>query len=597
MFSQGLHSFARIETPWGISRLDEAGIWRLRPRDLRLDAFWGGAPDPQNPWGWAFTDWGQPIVVAGNNGGIFYPLPEMIPGHDDRRVGNIWVDARGRKSSGPDIVGTAHLPPEWQGVLITGGYINNSVWALKIADDGAGFRVNDLPPLITSTHGSFRPIDVKIGPDGAIYIADWYNPIIGHYQASFRHPDRDKTHGRIWRITYKGRPLVQQPPLADAPIESLCDDLKASERWTRFQAKRVLVSRPGDQVTKILKGWCDRLDPDDPLTEHALVEALGVFESLDVIEPRVLSRLFKAKHPEARAFAAEALSRWAGKLPAVLDDAMILADLAHDENPRVRLAAVVAAANIARPDSIITIFGATEQPRDRFIDSALREAVLALKPQWQPLLANAGRLGWKREWIEFLEKSGQEPAPKVVGPATDAKTQEMMRAALSQPVGKLRATPDFVAKLSQEIREKGDPRRGETVFHRPELACIGCHSIAGTGGTIGPPLDSIGSGQPLDFIIGAVLEPQKEVKEGYEALEITTKSGQTIQGYRVREDAAEFTVRDVAEQKEKRIPKDSIKQQRPIGSLMPSGLVDNLSRQDLCDLFRYLSGLGKAVAP
>jgi glucose/arabinose dehydrogenase len=62
---------------------------------------------------------------------------------------------------------------------------------LRIADDGAGFRVTDLPPFITSTHGSFRPVDVKIGPDGAIYIADWYNPIIGHYQASFRHPDRD----------------------------------------------------------------------------------------------------------------------------------------------------------------------------------------------------------------------------------------------------------------------------------------------------------------------------------------------------------------------------------------------------------------------
>ena len=43
-----------------------------------------------------------------------------------------------------------------------------------------------------------------MGPDGAIYIADWYNPIIGHYQASFRHPDRDKAHGRIWRVTAKG---------------------------------------------------------------------------------------------------------------------------------------------------------------------------------------------------------------------------------------------------------------------------------------------------------------------------------------------------------------------------------------------------------
>ncbi len=192
-------------------KLDEAGFFRFRPREMRLDAFYGGQADPQNPWGFVWTDWGQMLMVAGNNGGIYYPLPEMIRGVQGGRRENIWVNARGRKSSGPDIVGTAHLPPEWQGVMLSGGYINNAVWALKVEDDGAGFKVTDLPPLITArTDTSFRPVDVKIGPDGAIYLCDWFNPIIGHYQASFRHPDRDKTHGRIWRIT------VQRPPAGQA---------------------------------------------------------------------------------------------------------------------------------------------------------------------------------------------------------------------------------------------------------------------------------------------------------------------------------------------------------------------------------------------
>ena len=82
---------------------------------------------------------------------------------------------------------------------------------MAIEDDGAGFKLTDREPLLTSTHGSFRPVDVKFGPDGALYVCDWYNPIIGHYQASFRHPDRDKTHGRIWRIT------AQRPPAGEAP--------------------------------------------------------------------------------------------------------------------------------------------------------------------------------------------------------------------------------------------------------------------------------------------------------------------------------------------------------------------------------------------
>src|SRR4030095_1716962 len=114
------------------------------------------------------------------------------------------------------------------GALIAGGYINNAVWALRIKEDGSGFALEDLPPLIKSTSRSFRPVDAKFGPDGALYIADWYNPIIGHYQASFRDPNRDKTHGRIWRVTAKGRPLTPVPQLATAPIPQLLDHLKST---------------------------------------------------------------------------------------------------------------------------------------------------------------------------------------------------------------------------------------------------------------------------------------------------------------------------------------------------------------------------------
>ncbi|MHA3769916.1 PVC-type heme-binding CxxCH protein [Verrucomicrobiota bacterium sgz303538] len=594
MFCQGLHAFSRVETPWGISALDEAGFWRLRPRQLRLDGFFGGKPDPQNPWGWTWTDWGQPLLVAGNNGGIFYPLPEMVRGHDQRRVGNIWVNARGRKTSGPDIVGTAHLPPEWQGTFITGGYINNAVWALKIEDDGAGFRMTDLQPLLTSTHTSFRPVDVKIGPDGAIYVCDWYNPIIGHYQASFRHPDRDKTHGRIWRITYKGRPLVKQPPVADAPIEQLLENLKSPERWLRLQSKRVLASRNTEDVTKALRAWWPRLDPDAADTEHALFEALGVFESHEALEPELLKRLLKAKTADARAYAVSTLGRWADRLPNDFDPVDALAGLAHDENPRVRLAAIVAAGNLQRPDSIVVALAAAEQPRDNFINSALQQSIVALKPQWQPQIAKAEQLGWKPSWIALLQSGDVAAAPVVHGPATDDKTRALMKdAAAGKSKGQLRATQEFVAELAKDVLNSGDAKRGAAVFRRAELACTACHSVGGQGGNIGPALDSIGSGQPLDFIIGAVLEPQREIKESYEAIELTMKDGQTLQGYLQREDGNELVIRDVAQNRETRLARAQISQRRNAGSLMPAGLVDQLSREDLRDLFRYLSELGK----
>ena len=62
---------------------------------------------------------------------------------------------------------------------------------------------------LSSTDEKFRPVDIKIGPDGAIYFIDWQNPIIGHMQHNLRDPSRDRTHGRVYRVTYEGRPLLE----------------------------------------------------------------------------------------------------------------------------------------------------------------------------------------------------------------------------------------------------------------------------------------------------------------------------------------------------------------------------------------------------
>jgi putative heme-binding domain-containing protein len=117
--------------------------------------------------------------------------------------------------------------------------------------------------------------------------------------------------------------------------------------------------------------------------------------------------------------------------------------------------------------------------------------------------------------------------------------------------------------------------------------------VNGQGGNIGPDLSALGTAQPVDFIIGAILDPQKEIKEGYTSLSVTTKDGEEYQGYQVRETGDELVLRDLMQNKEVRLRRDTIKAKNPNGSLMPAGLVDPLTRAEFRDLVRFLSELGK----
>ena len=214
-FSQGLHCFSRVQTPWGIRRLDEHGSWRLRPLRRQLHAHRrtsGGG----NPWGFAFGDWGEPFIKS-NGPGISELLPGMVA--SEQIIGGYWggavqIGGTKIKSMIIEIVDSPHLPKDLQGDFLIAGYFARNIARLRPSVSGAGHKLQTLEPILTSSHNAFRPVDLNTGPDGALYVADWFNPIIGHYQASLRHPDRDKKHGRIWRITAKGQPLLKPPALA-----------------------------------------------------------------------------------------------------------------------------------------------------------------------------------------------------------------------------------------------------------------------------------------------------------------------------------------------------------------------------------------------
>src|SRR5205823_2370134 len=144
-------------------------------------------------------------------------------------------------------------------------------------------------------------------------VADWYNPIIQHGEVDFRDPRRDHTHGRIWRVTAKGRPLVPRPKLVNATTEDLLEALKAPEGWTRHFARRVLKERGATAVRPALAAWVEKLG-DAPANEPHRLEALWTYQSLDVIELKLLASLLRAAEPRVRAAAVRVVSAWHARL-------------------------------------------------------------------------------------------------------------------------------------------------------------------------------------------------------------------------------------------------------------------------------------------
>ncbi|MEM9018360.1 MAG: hypothetical protein AAGC68_15205, partial [Verrucomicrobiota bacterium] len=209
-FSQGLHSYSRVETPWGIVRGDTAGFFRFDPATLKLEPFCFPSSCSQNPCGIVFGKHGS-LFIKSNNRELIYANPGLVPTTRQKNLVPIAsIGATPGKSMGGEHVDSPHLPDWVQDNILIAGYYSHRVSAFPLVKEGAGYARVEPVEVLFSEHGSFRPVEIRIGPDGAIYVADWYNPIIGHYQASLRHPDRDEEHGRIWRITAKGRDL-QRP--------------------------------------------------------------------------------------------------------------------------------------------------------------------------------------------------------------------------------------------------------------------------------------------------------------------------------------------------------------------------------------------------
>lgn len=445
-FTQGLHAFSRVETAHGLAILEKAGVWRFNTRTQKMEGFFNGGKAGHNCWGVAFDDYNQVFHKSGDRPVGYFSTPGLVAmkDPDEYHPTGALFDTN-PKTNSLDIIGTAALPDEIQGCALIGGYFGSVVELHRFEDEGSGFKTTQLPKLVTSSDSSFRPVDVSIGPDGAMYLCDWFNPVIGHYQASYADHRRDRSHGRIWRITAKGRAPVKQPALADMKPEELLQQLSSKERWTRAQAKRLLFDGDSHPVLRAADNLIPKIKD-----EHLLMEVCGVFEAHQITRPLLLRSLMKAKDGRVRAYGARVIGAWARELPNAVE---LLTQAANDPHPRVRLEAVIACARLGKPEAVEIATQVLDHPTDKFIDYALRQVVRATQPQWQPVLA---KLSFQNQptHAAYVKKIASA-APTIVHPGK--AVYDALCLNCHQPEGK--GLPGIYPSIAESDWVRGDTDR------------------------------------------------------------------------------------------------------------------------------------------
>jgi glucose/arabinose dehydrogenase len=386
-FQEGTFHHSQIETPYGPRRLVNAGAFRWEPRTWRFDIFvsYGFA----NPWGIAVDRWGQNFIADASGGANYWATAFSGDVDYPRKHGGLkqFLTKQWRPTAGCEMVSSRNFPADVQGNYLLNNCIGfQGTLHYKMKDEGAdekdpksGFSATPLDPILDCKDPNFRPVDLEFGPDGALYLCDWYNPLVGHMQHSVRDPNRDHSHGRIYRVHYTKNPLVKPVKIAGAPINTLLDYFKTEpEERTRLQVRTELRGRNTEEVLSESKKWLAGLNKSDAEFEHQRLEVLWIHQQQDSVNVDLLKEVLASKDYRARAAAVRVLCYWRDRVPAPLK---LLQTAVNDAHPRVRLEAVRALSFFNTQEAIDIATESLIHPSDDYLKYVYDETMKTLEPR------------------------------------------------------------------------------------------------------------------------------------------------------------------------------------------------------------------------
>ena len=328
--AQGAFNYSKVATPsHEVTEFNKTKLARWRPDGSKFETIgWG----PCNIWGLVIDRFGEAFIQEANDQGwpmmpflesASYPLcgddvprpyAPPFPKTGEKEMGGTGLSGLAFSEGGDS------FPGEWRDVFFLNNPITRKVQAIRVhrgvqpletrnskfETPGNGWQLEHLPDFVLSSDPWFRPVAMTFGPDGCLYVVDWYNKIISHNEVPRSHPERDKTRGRVWRIRHESQPhRTNLPNLYQADDRQLLASLKAADTWEVNAAWQEIVDRQAVSLAPALvKLLVDKAQPTD-----LRIRALWCLESLHKLELAQLGPLSKAPHRALRKEALRALGQ------------------------------------------------------------------------------------------------------------------------------------------------------------------------------------------------------------------------------------------------------------------------------------------------
>lgn len=309
----------------------------------RHPSFFGGIPATAHPGGKGLT------AKSIANTEMFQPITPNIRQVD---VFGGYTAAAGHAFANSD-----NFPESWRGKMaFVNGPTGNLLGKFETVQNGAGHLSKNRHSLIASADEHFSPIAAEVGPDGNLWIADWYNFIIQHnptpspqnggYDAktgkgnAHTNPNRDRSHGRIYRLVWEGAKPSAITSLAQASTDELVAALSDPNQFWRMTAQRLLVDGQKSDAVSALQEIVTSSEP-------GALHALWTLHGLQALDDKTSRAALLAKDPGLRRNAIRALTPDQAGADLLFESAVI-----NDRNLETRLAAFVALSTLPTTDAL-----------------------------------------------------------------------------------------------------------------------------------------------------------------------------------------------------------------------------------------------------